>query len=323
MKCLICKNPILPEEEIKTCEKCKYDFHLECWNENGGCGTPGCLKLPKKVKEHVQEFEGTTYWGATTKPCPACGETINVDELVCPFCKERFETIAPISAEDMKRSYTRRQPEVKEKKGAIIIFICSLIGITAPFNLLFGGIWYKQKRKILKEASPMHNLLAIVGLLISVVYSVLILLGILLFSKNNMTDIQLPQAPAPAPAPVPSGEPKVIVPGNVKGKWGGVKLVVENKATREMQEYTVKLNSDLKIPNSNIKVSVGEFLPDFRMDVGTITSASNEPNNPTVYVKIYDNNKEAFKGWLYSKFPAIHPFEHPKYNILLKEGMLN
>ena len=41
MKCLICKNPILPEEEIKTCEKCKYDFHLECWNENGGCGTPG------------------------------------------------------------------------------------------------------------------------------------------------------------------------------------------------------------------------------------------------------------------------------------------
>ena len=118
---------------------------------------------------------------------------------------------------------------------------------------------------------------------------------------------------------MPKGELQIVVPSNVKGKWSAVKIVVEDKTTKKAQEYTVKLNSDLQIPNSNLKVAVGDFLPDFKMDVGTITSVSNEANNPAVNVKVFEGGKEIFKGWLYSKFPAIHPFEHPKYNIMLKE----
>ena len=120
---------------------------------------------------------------------------------------------------------------------------------------------------------------------------------------------------------MPKGELQIVVPANVKGKWSAVKIVVEDKATRKAQEYTVKLNSDFQIPNSNLKVAVGEFLPDFRMDVGTITSASNDPNNPAVNIKVFEGGKEIFKGWLYAKFPAIHPFEHPKVGLALKEGI--
>ena len=131
-------------------------------------------------------------------------------------------------------------------------------------------------------------------------------------------------APMPGGAPgvvMPKGELQIVLPTNVKGKWSAVKIVVEDKTTRKTQEYTVKLNSDFKIPNSDLKLVVGEFLPDFRMDVGTITSASNEPNNPAVSIKVFEGNKEVFKGWLYSKFPAIHPFEHPKVGLTLKEGI--
>ncbi len=139
----------------------------------------------------------------------------------------------------------------------------------------------------------------------------------------------LPPGHAPVPgmgAPggqimMPKGDLQVVIPPTVKGKWGAVKIVVEDKKTRKTQELTVKLNSDLNIPNSNLKVVVGEFIPDFRMDVGTITSASNNPNNPAVNIKVYEGGKEIFKGWLYSKFPAIHPFEHPKVGLSLKEGV--
>ncbi len=119
----------------------------------------------------------------------------------------------------------------------------------------------------------------------------------------------------------PKVETTVIVPDSVKGKWDGVVILVKDKETKKEKEYTVNLNSDLKLPDSNIKISVGDFLPDFKMNGRTITSLSNEPNNPAVRVKVFDNDKEIFKGWLYLKFPDVHPFEHPKYSIALKNGV--
>jgi hypothetical protein len=120
---------------------------------------------------------------------------------------------------------------------------------------------------------------------------------------------------------VPKVEMKIVVPDSVKGKWSGVVLIVEDKSTKKKQEFKVNLNSDLKIPNSNLKVAVGDFLPSFKMDGSTITSTSNDTANPAVRVKVFEGDKEIFKGWLYSKFPAIHPFDHPKYGLGLKEGI--
>ncbi len=120
---------------------------------------------------------------------------------------------------------------------------------------------------------------------------------------------------------MPKGETSVVVPESVKGKWKAVVIAVEDKGTKKTQEFTVDLNSELKIPNSNLKIAVGDFLPDFRMEGLNITSLSNEPNNPAVRIKIFENDQEIFKGWLYSKFPMIHPFEHQKFGIQMKSGV--
>ncbi|MEW6108316.1 MAG: DUF2155 domain-containing protein [Nitrospirota bacterium] len=117
------------------------------------------------------------------------------------------------------------------------------------------------------------------------------------------------------------GETTIVVPDLVKGRWQSVIITVEDKTSKKKKEYAVNLNSELKLPDSGIKISVGDFLPDFKMEGLTITSVSNEPNNPAVRVKVFENDKEIFKGWLYSKFPTIHPFDHPKYSILLKNGV--
>ncbi len=126
---------------------------------------------------------------------------------------------------------------------------------------------------------------------------------------------------------MPRGKAQVVVPDSVKGKWSAVKIIVEDKIAKKRQEYTVNLGSDFNVPNSNIKISVGEFLPDFKMEGLTLTSVSNKPNNPALGIRVFENNKQIFPapgkqwGWLFEKIPTIHPFEHPKYSIILKEGV--
>ena len=63
------------------------------------------------------------------------------------------------------------------------------------------------------------------------------------------------------------------------------------------------------------------------MDGMNLTSGSNEPKNPALGIRVSENNKQIFPapgkqwGWLFAKVPSIHPFEHPKYGIILKEGV--
>jgi hypothetical protein len=136
------------------------------------------------------------------------------------------------------------------------------------------------------------------------------------------------QMPAQAPMPphgdsaaMASKERSIVVPDAVKGTWSRVVLAVQDKTSNTTGEYKVKLKSDFKIPNSDLKIAVGDFLPDFKMSENTLTSGSNEPNNAAVNVEIFEGGKSIFKGWLFSKFPAMHPFQHPKYAITLKEGL--
>ena len=68
------------------------------------------------------------------------------------------------------------------------------------------------------------------------------------------------------------------------------------------------------------------FSLNLRMDGLNLTSGSNEPKNPALGIRVFDNNKQIFPapgkqwGWLFAKVPSIHPFEHPKYGITLKKG---
>ena len=48
-------------------------------------------------------------------------------------------------------------------------------------------------------------------------------------------------------------EYNVVVPPDVKDKWSGVKLIIEDKQTNKMQEYTVKLSREFKIHFLSVK----------------------------------------------------------------------
>jgi len=128
---------------------------------------------------------------------------------------------------------------------------------------------------------------------------------------------------------MPGGHPQsggagrtVRVPEEVKGKWQAVKLQVEEKSGgKPPQVFTVKLGAQLAIPGSKLRMRVGDFLPALQVRGGEVTSASNDPTNPAVLVTVAEGGKDTFKGWLFSKFPEMQPFEHPTYRITLLEGV--
>lgn len=116
-------------------------------------------------------------------------------------------------------------------------------------------------------------------------------------------------------------EKKVVVPDAAKNSWKAVKIEVEYKEKKSKNKFDVPLKSEFKIPDSDLVVKTGDFLPHFAMGADSITSSSNNPENPAVQVEVFQGGKEIFHGWLFSKFPSVHPFQHDKFGVTLIEGI--
>jgi hypothetical protein len=112
---------------------------------------------------------------------------------------------------------------------------------------------------------------------------------------------------------------KVVVPDEVKKAWKGAKIEVEYKAKKSKKTFVVDFNSTFKVPDSDLTLKIGEFLPHFAMGGEAITSNSNNLENPALRIEIMQGGKEVFKGWLFGKFPAVHPFQHDQYGVIMLE----
>lgn len=146
---------------------------------------------------------------------------------------------------------------------------------------------------------------------------------------------QKPQMPADHP-PLDKGAPmggsphggamqktekKVVVSDAVKKSWSKVRFQFVDKSTGAKKELVGTVGGELAIDGTPLKVKIGEFLPEFSMAGGEITSRSNEPKQPAVRVEIYEKGALIHKGWLFAKMPEVHALEHPKYGLTLKEGV--
>ena len=114
-----------------------------------------------------------------------------------------------------------------------------------------------------------------------------------------------------------SANARIVVPPFVAGKWKAVRIAIIDKTNVTQKTYTIPIGGSLTIPSSSMSVKVETFLPAFIMEGSTMTSASNDLNNPGVKVQITENGAVIFKGWLFSKFPNTHAFMHPRYGFTL------
>jgi len=110
---------------------------------------------------------------------------------------------------------------------------------------------------------------------------------------------------------------RVVIPDEVKGRWRAVKIAVQDKEKSQQDVYTVNIGYGFVVGDSALNLKVEAFLPYFQMDGMTLTSVSNDPRNPAAQISISENGREVFSGWLFSKYPNTHAFQHPRYSFSL------
>lgn len=114
-------------------------------------------------------------------------------------------------------------------------------------------------------------------------------------------------------------ESMVVVPDGLKGKWKAVRIAVVEMGSRKETLHLVPVGADTPLPGTGLTIRVENLLPDFSMGAGVITSKSEQMENPAAQVKISEGGKEAFKGWMFLKFPDTHAFQHTKFALKLVE----
>ena len=159
--------------------------------------------------------------------------------------------------------------------------------------------------------------------------TILTILTIFILILPSCTKKEQPQPPPPEqqsmmPAhgdiEMPASEDmKVIITDAIKGKWKGVILTVIDKQTANTKDYNIPIGGKVAISGSNIEVQTGDFLPDLKIEGNIYSSDSTQLLNPAIHVEIKEGGKEVFKGWLFQKFPSVHPFKHERFSITLKE----
>ncbi len=114
---------------------------------------------------------------------------------------------------------------------------------------------------------------------------------------------------------------RLEVPPEVLKAYSGIWLRWKDSGDNKEGTLEVPLEGTARIPNSEIEVRADLFLPAFTMSQQTITSSGTEPANPAARITVLDKGQEIFGGWIFTRFPDVHPFQHPRYSLLLEGGV--
>jgi len=121
------------------------------------------------------------------------------------------------------------------------------------------------------------------------------------------------------------GEPKVptrlVVPPEVAKTYSGIRLTWKNSQGGKEGSLDVPLGGSAKLPESEIEIRADAFLPAFSMSGDAITSQGVEATNPAARITVTDQGKEIFGGWIFTNFPDVHPFQHPRFSLRLAGGV--
>jgi hypothetical protein len=83
----------------------------------------------------------------------------------------------------------------------------------------------------------------------------------------------------------------------------------------------VPIGGSARIPGSDLEVRSDVFLPSFSMTAEEITSTGIGEENPAARIAVVENGKEVFAGWIFQRFPDVHPFQHPRFSLRLEGGV--
>ena len=114
---------------------------------------------------------------------------------------------------------------------------------------------------------------------------------------------------------------RLEIPPEVEKAWAGIRLHWKDSSNGKEGSIDVPIGGVAPIPGSDLQVRADVFLPAFTMSNDAITSSSVEAENPAARISIAEKGALVFEGWLFTRFPDVHPFQHPRFSIRLEGGV--
>lgn len=97
--CPYCKTPFRPDDEVVVCSQCEMPHHKDCWVENQGCTTFGCLGTIKAAEDGAPSVTATQMQYEESRPvgnsvfCTRCGARNSASDAFCFQCGNRLQTV--------------------------------------------------------------------------------------------------------------------------------------------------------------------------------------------------------------------------------------
>jgi hypothetical protein len=114
---------------------------------------------------------------------------------------------------------------------------------------------------------------------------------------------------------------RLEVPAEVQAAYSGIKIRWKDASNGKEGVIDVPLGGGTPLPDPSLVVRADVFLPAFSMGGGVLTSDGVEPQNPAARITVFEKGQEIFGGWIFTRFPDVHPFAHPRFKLLLEGGV--
>jgi len=114
---------------------------------------------------------------------------------------------------------------------------------------------------------------------------------------------------------------KLEVPPAVQAAYSGIRVSWKDSTSGKSGTIDVPLGGSAPIPGSTLEIAADVYLPAFTMSAEAITSSGTGEENPAARIGVTEDGKELFGGWIFNRFPDVHPFQHPRFSIRLEGGI--
>ena len=110
---------------------------------------------------------------------------------------------------------------------------------------------------------------------------------------------------------------RLVVPPEIAKTYSAIQVTWKDSAGGKEGTLDIPLGGSARVPNSELEVHADVFLPSFAMTAEEITSNGVDLTNPAARLTVVEKDKQVFSGWIFTNFPDVHPFEHPRFSLKL------
>lgn len=114
---------------------------------------------------------------------------------------------------------------------------------------------------------------------------------------------------------------KLVVPPEVTAAFSAIRLGWKDSQGGQAGTVEVPVGGSAPLPGSDLEIRADVFLPAFSMTAEQITSTGIGEENPAARIAVVEKGKEIFAGWIFTRFPEVHPFQHARFSLRLEGGV--